>query len=177
MLAFRERKGAMAFVHGTTLDDIDRHLLSEVQDNARTSYTELGRRVGLTAPAVADRLRRLEDAGIILGYRAQVDPSRVGLAIAAFIRLRASGNTECLELGERLKDIPEVLECHRVTGDDSYIAKVAVRSVDHLQDLIDRLMPYAETITSLVLSSVVTHRAIEPATEETEEDGQASRSA
>jgi Lrp/AsnC family leucine-responsive transcriptional regulator len=154
---------------GSGLDDIDLLLLREVQENARTSYTELGRRVGLTAPAVADRLRRLEETGVIHGYRAQVDAARIGLPIAAFIRLRAAGNTECLELGERMKTVTEILECHRVTGDDSYIAKVAVRSVDHLQDLIDRLMPYAETITSLVLSSVVTHRVIDVPQEKEEE--------
>jgi Lrp/AsnC family leucine-responsive transcriptional regulator len=152
----------MAFDPTTALDDVDLHLLREIQANARTSYTELGRRVGLTPPAVADRVRRLEEAGVIRGYRADIDPALVGLPIAAFVRMRAAGNTECLELGERVKEIPEVLECHRVTGDDSYIAKVAVRSVDHLQDLIDRLMPYAETITSIVLSSVVTHRSIDP---------------
>lgn len=167
----------MAYGPEPALDAVDRRLLAEVQANARTSYTELGRRVGLTAPAVAERLRRLEDAGIILGYRAQIDPSRVGMPIAAFIRLRAAGNTECLELGQRTKEIPEVLECHRVTGDDSYIAKVAVRSVEHLQQLIDRLMPYAETITSLVLSSMVTHRAIEPAAAEPKAQDEASRSA
>jgi Lrp/AsnC family transcriptional regulator, leucine-responsive regulatory protein len=162
MLSFLNQGDAMAFDPISGLDEIDLRLLREIQDNARTSYTELGRRIGLTPPAVAERVRRLEEAGVILGYRADIDPARVGLPIGAFIRMRAAGNTECLELGERVKDIPEVLECHRVTGDDSYIARVALRSVDHLQDLIDRLMPYAETITSIVLSSVVTRRTIDP---------------
>ncbi len=153
----------MAYNRIEGLDEIDLRILNELQENARISYSELGRRVGLTPPAVAERIRRLEEAEVILGYRADLDHSRVGLPISAYVRMRAAGNTDCLELGDRLQGIPEVMECHRVTGDDSYIAKVAVRSVDHLQDLIDRLMPYAETITSIVLSSVVTHRVVDPA--------------
>jgi Lrp/AsnC family leucine-responsive transcriptional regulator len=125
----------------------------------------------LTPPAVAERMRRLEESGVILGYRAEVDRARVGLDITAFVRMRAAGSTTCAELGARMADIPEVLECHRVTGEDSYIAKVAVRSVDHLQDLIDRLMPHAETITSVVLSSVVTTRTVGPAEEEPKAGG------
>ena len=155
----------MTFKLPEGLDEIDLRLVRELQENARTSYSELGRRVRLTPPAVADRIRRLEQTGVITGYRAQLDLSRLGLDLVAFVRMRATGTAECLALGDRVRDIPEVLECHRVTGDESYIAKVAVRSVDHLQDLIDRLMPYAETITSVVLSSVVTHRVVDPLAE------------
>lgn len=152
----------MAFNPAQGLDGTDLRLLTELQANARTSYSELGRRVGLTPPAVADRVRRLERDGVIAGYRADIDLARVGLEITAFIRMRASGDVQCRELGDKAAVIPEVLECHRVTGEDSFIAKVAVRSVDHLQGLIDRLMPFAETITSVVLSSVVTSRVVEP---------------
>jgi len=142
------------------LDDIGWALLHELQDNARLSFSELGRRVGLTPPAVADRVRRMEEAGIIRGYRLDVDTARVGLPLTAVIRVTHRG-VNCLELGRIVSEYPEVLECHRITGAESYSMKVALRSVEHLQELIDRLMPYGETVTSIVLSSPVTHRSIE----------------
>ncbi len=150
----------MAFESQVRMDRIDWRILEELQRNARITFSELGRRVSLTPPAVADRVRRLEDAGVIKGFRADLDPALLGLPITAFVRMRAANEMTCRELGERAHEFEEILECHRVTGDDSYIAKVAVRSVEHLERLIDRLMPYAETITSLVLSAPVTHRVL-----------------
>jgi Lrp/AsnC family transcriptional regulator, leucine-responsive regulatory protein len=142
------------------LDDIGWSLLRELQENARLSFSELGRRVGLTPPAVADRVRRMEEAGIIRGYRLDLDPARVGLSLTAVIRVTHRG-VNCLELGRIVSEYPEVLECDRITGAESYSMKVALRSVEHLQELIDRLMPFGETVTSIVLSSPVTHRTIE----------------
>jgi Lrp/AsnC family leucine-responsive transcriptional regulator len=142
------------------LDDIGWALLEELQVNARLSFSELGRRVGLTPPAVADRVRRMEEAGIIRGYRLELDHARVGLPLTAVIRVTHRG-VNCLELGRIVSEYPEVLECHRITGAESYVMKVALRSVEHLQQLIDRLMPHGETVTSIVLSSPVTHRSIE----------------
>jgi Lrp/AsnC family leucine-responsive transcriptional regulator len=169
----------MAFNPEEAFDPTDLRILRHLQEDARVTYSELGRRVSLTPPAVADRVRRLEEAGIITGYRAHLDLAKIGLPITAFVRMRAAGDLNCLELGNRMTDIPEVLECHRVTGDDSYIAKVAVRSVEHLQGLIDTLMPYAETITSVVLSAPVTHRVVEPPAAEPPADqrGRPARSA
>lgn len=146
---------------GDGLDDIGLRILLELQANARVSYSELGRRVGLTPPAVAERVRRMEETGIITGYRAEIDAGRVGLPLTALIRVTHRG-VNCLELGRIVAEYPEVLECHRITGAESYIMKVALRSVQHLQELIDRLMPYGETVTSIVLSSPVRHRAIDP---------------
>jgi Lrp/AsnC family leucine-responsive transcriptional regulator len=151
----------MAFNGANGPDEVDWRILAELQRNARITYSELGRRVSLTPPAVADRVRRMEEAGVITGFRVELDHVRLGLPVTAFIRMKAAGEATCRELGELTKDIPEVLECHRVTGEDSYIAKVAVRSVEHLEELIDRLMPYSETITSLVLSSPVMNRTID----------------
>jgi Lrp/AsnC family transcriptional regulator, leucine-responsive regulatory protein len=142
------------------LDATGRHILRELQENARITFSELGRRVKLTPPAVAERVRRLEEAGVITRYRAEVDRERLGLPVTAFIRITATGSA-CARLGLEIKDLPEVLECHRVTGEEAFIAKVAVRSVEHLEHLIDRLMTYGETITSIVLSAPVTHRVIE----------------
>lgn len=142
------------------LDDIDRNILKELQQDARTSYAELGRRVGLTTPAVIERVRKLEDAGIILGYRAEIDTSKVGLPITAFVRMSISG-VDYSHIIEVAQESNEVLECHRGTGGDSFIMKVAVASVEHLQEIIDKLTPYGITTTAIVLSSPVKRRIIQ----------------
>lgn len=142
------------------LDDIDRKILIELQTDARTSYAELGRRVGLTTPAVIERVRKLEDAGIITGYRAEIDTSKVGLPILAFIRMSITG-VDYSHIIDVAQQSGEVLECHRGTGGDSFIMKVAVASVEHLQEVIDRLTPYGITTTTIVLSSPVRRRVID----------------
>ena len=165
----------MAFDSERLFDETGRRILQELQRNARITFSELGRRVSLTPPAVADRVRRLEEAGVIRGYRAEVDPAALGLPVVAFIRITATGEL-CTALARVIHEFPEVLECHRVTGEEAFIAKVVLRSVTHLERLIDRLMPYGETITSIVLSSPVTHRVIEPARDEpAPEEPEASR--
>jgi len=142
------------------IDDIDRKILRELQSDARVSYAELGRRVGLTTPAVIERVRKLEDAGVILGYRAEIDTAKIGLPITAFIRMSITGvdYSHIIEVAEATN---EVLECHRGTGGDSFILKVAVASVEHLQEIIDKLTPYGITTTAIVLSSPVKRRIIE----------------
>ncbi|NPV68791.1 MAG: Lrp/AsnC family transcriptional regulator [Anaerolineae bacterium] len=142
-------------------DSVDWQILSELQRNARVPFAELGRRVGLSAPAVTERVRRLEDAGIITGYHATVDLARIGRPIQAIIRLGNPGDrTE--RLLELIREMPEVLDCHTITGDESFVVRVAVRSVDHLEHLIRILEPYATTTTSLVLSSPVMRHEIGP---------------
>jgi Lrp/AsnC family leucine-responsive transcriptional regulator len=142
------------------IDTIDWKILKELQENARISFAELGRRVGLTTPAVIERMRKLEDARIITGYRAEIDTTKVGLPITAFIRMSIAG-VDYSHIIEVAKKSTEVLECHRGTGGDSFIMKVAVASVEHLQNLIDTLTPYGITTTSIVLSSPVKSRVIE----------------
>ena len=141
------------------IDEIDRNILKELQQDARVSYAELGRRVGLTTPAVIERVRKLEDAGVILGYRAEIDTAKVGLPITAFVRMSITGvdYSHIIEVAEQSN---EVLECHRGTGGDSFIMKVAVSSVEHLQQIIDKLTPYGITTTAIVLSSPVKRRII-----------------
>lgn len=141
------------------IDEIDWKILNELQENARITYAELGRRIGLTTPAVIERIRKLEDARIITGYRAEIDTAKVGLPITAFIRMSISGvdYSRIIEVAEKSD---EVLECHRGTGGDSFILKVAVASVEHLQTIIDKLTPYGITTTSIVLSSPVKRRTI-----------------
>jgi Lrp/AsnC family leucine-responsive transcriptional regulator len=141
-------------------DDIDKKILKELQADARLSFAELGRRVGLTTPSVIERVRRLEDSGIISGYRAEIDPAKIGYPIMAFIRMSITG-VDYSHIIEVAEESMEVLECHRGTGGDSFIMKVAVASVEHLQQVIDRLTPYGITTTTIVLSSPVKRRIVE----------------
>ncbi len=141
------------------LDEIGWKILMELQENARLSFAELGRRVGLSTPAVAQRVRRLEDEGIIKAYRAEVDPVKVGLPILAFIRMNIVGNV-LVKLTAQVQEMPEIVECHRSTGEDSFILKVHVVTVEQLRDVIDKLTPYGTTSTSLVLSSIKENKAI-----------------
>jgi Lrp/AsnC family transcriptional regulator, leucine-responsive regulatory protein len=142
------------------MDSIDWKIIKELQADARISYAELGRRVGLTTPAVIERVRKLEDARVITGYRAEIDTAKIGLPITAFIRMSISG-VDYSHIIEVAQSSEEVLECHRGTGGDSFILKVAVADVEHLQTLIDKLTPYGITTTSIVLSSPVKSRVIE----------------
>lgn len=143
------------------LDSLGWKLLVELQKNARLSYAELGRRVGLSTPAVAERVRRMEDEGIIRAYRADVNPMMVGLPITAFIRLSVVGDV-LVKLTARVRSMAEIIECHRGTGEDSFILKVNVVTVEHLKDVIDRLTPYGTTSTSLVLSSIIDRNLLSP---------------
>ena len=142
------------------IDEIDWKILKELQINARITFAELGRRVGLTTPAVIERVRKLEDARIITGYRVEIDTAKVGLPITAFIRMSIMG-VDYSHIIEVAEESTEVLECHRGTGNDSFIMKVAVADVGHLQTLIDKITPYGITTTSIVLSSPVKRRIIE----------------
>jgi len=157
---------AMTFDSDKLLDPTGWQILRLLQEDARLSYNELGRRVALTPPAVAERVRRMEDAGIIAGYHAEVRADKIGLPLAAIIRINAAGG-RCDHIAGLSATMPEVLECHRITGSDSYIMKVAVQDVARLETLLDRLTPYGDLTTSIVLSSPVKRRAIGPAREMT----------
>src|SRR5579859_1154603 len=115
------------------LDETGWQLLAELQQNARLSYSELGQRVGLTSPAVAERMRRMEEAGIIKGYHAEVDLARVGLPVSAIIRVGPMEGRTCRTVASALSTIPEVLECYRVTGNDAVVVRVVAASVEHLE--------------------------------------------
>lgn len=152
--------------HETALDAKGWQIVRELQLEGRLSFAELGRRVGLSTPAAAERVKNLEAAGIIRGYRAEIDLDKVGLPILAVIRMSAVGDV-LTRITAAVRDMPEVLECHRATGADSFIMKVAVASVEHLEALIDRLTPFGSTSTSIVLSSPVTRNIVERPGEET----------
>jgi Lrp/AsnC family leucine-responsive transcriptional regulator len=143
------------------MDSIDFRLLEELQLDARLSYAELGRRVGLSTPAAADRIRKMEDGGVISGYHAHVCPEEIGLLMRAFVKVGVAGE-QLGRFATLVTKIPEVLECHRVTGAESYILYVAVAHAAHLEAVIDSLMPYVSTNTSIVLASPVTWSALRP---------------
>ena len=141
------------------LDDINRRLLQELQADARLTMAELGRRVSLSAPAVADRVARLERAGVITGYQARIDPKQLGYPIAVVVRMRpASGQLH--KIPEVAAEITEIVECRRITGEDCYVIDLHLRSMDDLEDILDRFVAYGQTTTSIVHSSPVPRRPL-----------------
>jgi Lrp/AsnC family leucine-responsive transcriptional regulator len=144
------------------LDATDLRLLAELREDARVSLAELGRRVGLSPPAVAERLSRLERDGTVTGYHAGVDPRALGYTLAAIVRMRPAPR-QIPKVADVARDTPEVVECHRVTGEDCFYMKVHVRTVEHLEEVIDRFTPYGQTTTSIIQSSPVLQRPLEPA--------------
>jgi Lrp/AsnC family leucine-responsive transcriptional regulator len=149
------------FAAGTIepLDDTNRRILAELQTDARVSRAELGRRVGLSSPAVADRVARLEGAGVIRGYRAEVDPRALGYSLTAVIRIRPAPR-QLGKLAQLVPTIPEVVECERTTGEDCYVMKAHVRDVEHLESVIDTLAVYGQTTTAIVQSAPVPRRGV-----------------
>jgi Lrp/AsnC family leucine-responsive transcriptional regulator len=141
------------------VDDTNRALLGELQSDARLSLAELGRRVGLSSPAVADRLQRMEQSGVIRGYRADVDPAALGYTLSAVIRIRPAPR-QLPKVAELARDTPEVVECNRITGEDCFIMRAHVRDVGHLEEVIDQFVVYGQTTTSIVQSSPVPRRGV-----------------
>jgi Lrp/AsnC family leucine-responsive transcriptional regulator len=142
------------------LDATNLRLLAELVADARISQAELGRRVGLSAPAVAERLSRLEREGVITGYRTEVSPLALGYTLAAVVRMRPAPR-QIPAVADVARATPEVVECHRVTGEDCFYMKVHVRSVEHLEEVIDRFTGFGQTTTSIVQSSPVPRRSVE----------------
>ena len=142
------------------LDPTNLRLLEELQRDARTSLAELGRRVGLSPPAVGERLRRLEQEGVITGYRVEVDPRRLGYSLGVQLRVRPSPR-QLKGVADLARQCGEVVECHRVTGDDCYVMTAYVRDVEHLEELIDRFAAYGQTTTAIMQSSPVPRRSLQ----------------
>ena len=141
------------------LDETNCLLIAELQRDARLSLAELGRRVGLSSPAVAERLARLEQSGTITGYHAEVDPRALGLTLSAIIRVRPAPG-QISNVAQLARDTPEVVECHRVTGDDCYVMRAHLRDVLHLEEVIDRFTVLGQTTTSIMQSSPVAGRPV-----------------
>lgn len=141
------------------LDAINLQLLEHLQSNPRLTMSALSRRVGMSSPAVTERMHRLEEAGIILGYRLDVNPTALGLPIAAYIRISPSPG-QLPKVAEIAKQIPEVVECHRITGEDCFIVKVHLPAMDQLDRILDRFLLYGTTTTSIIQSSPVPLRPL-----------------
>jgi Lrp/AsnC family transcriptional regulator, leucine-responsive regulatory protein len=140
-------------------DVTNRRILAELQEDGRLSLAELGRRVGLSPPAVAERVQRLERDGAITGYHAKVDPRALGYALTTVIRIRPAPR-QIPKVAELARDTPEIVECHRITGEDCFFMKANVRDVEHLEELIDRFVLFGQTTTSIVQSSPVPGRGV-----------------
>ena len=142
------------------IDDIGWMLLEELQVNGRATYRELGEKVGLTAPAVAERIRRFEEAGIIRAFRADVDWSALGLPITAMVRATPKRDLGRGALEERVAGLPQVREAHRVTGSEHMWMKLTADSLQHLDEVLQHIWSVADTTTNIVLASVVDHRPV-----------------
>jgi len=141
----------------TLLDICGRKLVEELQANARLSVAELGRRIGLSPTATTERLRQMEEIGILRSYTVQIDPESLGLEVMAFIRMSCDGQNYH-RLIEYVQTLEEVRECHHLTGGDDFLLKVTTTNMADLEALIEALLPYGNPVTSLVLSSPVEHR-------------------
>jgi len=143
---------------GSMLDVRDRQILEILSTNARISTSELARQVGMSAPAVRERVNRLEEAGVIRGYRADIDPTALGLPVAAWVRVRP-GPGQLPKIAELARRSPEVAECHRITGDDCFLLKVHGPSIEGLEALLDSFLMFGQTTTAVVVASPVPPRS------------------
>jgi Lrp/AsnC family transcriptional regulator, leucine-responsive regulatory protein len=129
-------------------------ILNTLQENARISFSELGRMVGLSSPAAAERVHKLEEAGLITGYHAHIPADKLGFPIQVYIRLRAPAE-KYPQVLRVVRDLTGIIECHHVTGEDSFVMKAAVASPEHLEEMIAQLSPFGETATAIILSTPV----------------------
>jgi len=139
------------------LDSTDRKIIGELATDGRVPLAELGRRVNLSSPAIAERVQRLERVGVITGYRAEIDPRALGYHLTAIIRIKPAPG-QLSRIPELARQIPEVGECHSITGEDCFYLKVHLRSVEELGDLLDRFLVHGETTTSLINASPIPRR-------------------
>ena len=140
-----------------TLDPTDHKIICELLADGRVSFAELGRRVSLSSPAVAERVQRLERAGVITGYRAEIEPRALGYQLTAIVRIKPAAR-QLSRIPELAAEIPEISECHRITGEDCFFLKVHLRSIEELSPLLDRFLAYGETTTSIVNASPIPRR-------------------
>ena len=141
------------------LDARNVKLLRLLRDDPRRSVSEMARRIGMSAPAVRERIQRLEESGIIRGYRLELDARALGYPISAFVRVRPMPG-KLAKIGELAKRLPQVVECHRITGEDCFVMRVYLERLEDLDPLLDRFLAFGQTTTSLVQSSPVPPRGL-----------------
>lgn len=139
------------------LDGVNRRILAALTEDPRLSASELGRRIGMSAPAVRDRVTRLEEVGVIRGYLLDIDPAAIGLPVAAWVRIRP-GPGQLPKIADLAQRTPEVSECHRISGDDCFLLKVHVPAIEALEDILDRFLLHGQTSSSLIVSTPVPPR-------------------
>jgi Lrp/AsnC family leucine-responsive transcriptional regulator len=144
------------------LDETSWAILDALQQDARLSYAELGRRVNMSSPAVAERVQRLIDAGVIEGFHARVNPAKVGYPIQAIIRIDTNGHDNLARNAQIFQQLQEVIEAQRTTGPDCYVVKVVARDMKRLEEVIDTLSIVGRTTTAIVLKSPLTHKPLGP---------------
>ena len=160
MAQVRKNERVLSFDPSDRLrDDVNRRLLDELQREPRISTAELGRRINLSPPAVAERLARLERTGVIAGYRVELDPAALGYPVAAFVRVRPAPG-QLPRIAALAAEMEEVTECHRITGEDCFLVKVHAASVAALEDVLDRFLVHGQTISSIVVTSPVAPRPL-----------------
>jgi Lrp/AsnC family transcriptional regulator, leucine-responsive regulatory protein len=141
------------------LDDINRRLLAELHADPRIAMSALARRVNMSAPAVTERVQRLERAGVITGYRLEVDPTALGLPVTAFARIRPAAG-QLSKVADLARSLPQITECHRITGEDCFLIKVHAPAVEQLETVLDQFLVHGQTITSIVVSTPVPPRPL-----------------
>jgi Lrp/AsnC family transcriptional regulator, leucine-responsive regulatory protein len=139
------------------LDDTDRRIIGELARDGRISFAELGRRTNLSAPAVTERVWRLEETSVITGYRAEIDPRALGYSLTAIVRVKPAVR-QLSKVAELAAEIPQVEECLRITGEDCFYVKLHLRSIEELPSVLDRFLLYGETTTSIVSATPVPRR-------------------
>ena len=147
----------MAMDSTALMDSFGRSLLAELQDNSRLSTAELARRVGLSPTATAERMKQMEEVGILHGYTVEIDREALGLEVLAFVRMTCDGQ-HYRRMIEFVKTLEEVRECHHLTGGDAFLLKVTTSSMAALEALIEALLPYGNPVTSVVFSTPVERR-------------------
>jgi len=171
----KQRPQSLSAYEDTALDALDYAILDELQRDARISIAALGRAITLSAPSVAERLQRLRASGVITGFRAELDPRALGYPIASFVRIRPTTG-RLHKIPELAREIPEVVECHRVTGEDCFVLKLHLRSMDELEGILDRFLVFGQTTTSIIHSSPVAGRPLPLATDGARKRGHVTRS-
>ena len=149
----------MTLAASELLDSVNRRLLTELHADPRITMSALARRVSMSAPAVTERVQRLERAGVITGYHLDVSPAALGLPVTAFARVRPAAG-QLSKVAELARSLPQVTECYRITGEDCFLVKVHAPEIEQLEETLDRFLLYGQTVTSIVVSTPVERRAL-----------------
>lgn len=141
------------------LDTVNRRLLSELAADPRITMAALARRVGMSAPAVSERIQRMERVGVITGYRVDISPAALGLPVTVFVRIRPTAG-QLPKIAELARQTPEISECHRISGEDCFLIKMHAAAIEDIEKTLDRFLTHGQTITSVVVSTPVPPRTL-----------------